>query len=119
MFADPQSITISGVTTSLPRVGSTGTTSQYASADGAIRETIQHSQGRRIRSAFALVTSKYAPDPLFPSQNTPYSMTLRVVRDVPLVGYTVAEQKAAWDGFLAQLAASSGLLTTKFFGGES
>ena len=119
MFADPLSITISGTTTSLPRVGGTGTTSQYASADGAIRETVQHSFGRRNRSALALVVSKYAADPLFPAQNVPYSMTLRVVRDGPSYGYTVAEQKAAWDGLLAQLAASSGLLTTKFLGGES
>jgi hypothetical protein len=119
MFTDPQSITISAATTSLPRVSSNGSSTRYSSADGAIQEFVSHTIGKRQRSVFALTTSKYAADPLFPVQNTPYSITFKVFRDAPLVGYTVAEQKAAWDGFLAQLAASSGALTTQFFGGQS
>lgn len=119
MFADPQSITISGTPTSLPRVSSNGSTARYASADGAIQEFVSHATGKRLRSTFGLRVSKYAADPLFPVQNTPYSMTLKVFRDGPLVGYTVAEQKAAWDGFLVQLAATSGLLTTAWLGGQS
>lgn len=119
MFADPQSITISGTTTSLPRVSANGSSTRYSSADGSIQEFISHRTAKRNHSIFGLVVSKYAADPLFPVQNTPYSMSLKIHRDGPLVGYTVAEQKAAWDGFLAQLAATSGLLTTSFFGGQS
>jgi len=119
MFADPQSITISGTTTSLPRVSSSGSSTRYSNADGSIQEYVSHAIGKRNRSIFGLVVSKYAADPLFPAQNTPYSMSLKVHRDGPLVGFTVAEQKAAWDGLLVQLAATSGLLTTAFFGGQS
>jgi len=120
MFADPQSITISAATTSLPRVSTNGGATRYSSADGAIQEFVSHTaNGKRIRSVLGLQISKYAADPLFPAQNTPYSATFKVFRDAPLVGYTVAEQKAAWDGLLVQLAATSGLLTTAFFGGQS
>jgi hypothetical protein len=63
--------------------------------------------------------SKVAPDPLFPAQNTPYSMSTTLVVDVPPVGYTVAEAKAVVDGLIAQLNASSGALITKLLGGEN
>jgi len=120
MFADPQSITISAATTSLPRVSTQGGATRYSSADGAIQEFVSHtSNGKRTRSVLGLTVSKYAADPLFPANNAPYSTTFKVFRDAPLLGYTVAEQKAAWDGLLAQLAASSGLLTTAFLGGQS
>jgi len=46
-------------------------------------------------------------------------MTFYVVADVPKVGYTVAEQKAVIDGFVAQLNATSGALITKWLGGEN
>lgn len=118
MFADPQSITISAATTSLPRVSTQGGSTRYSSADGAIQEFVSHTIGKRQRSVLGLTVSKYAADPLFPVQNTPYSCSFKIFRDAPLVGYTVAEQKAAWDGLLAQLAATSGLLTTAFFGGQ-
>lgn len=120
MFTDPQSITINAITTPLPRVSANGSSTRYSSADGAIQEFVSHtSNGKRNRSVLSLTVSKYAADPLFPATNTPYSCTFKVFRDGPLVGYTVAEQKLAWDGFLAQLAASSGALTTQFFGGQS
>lgn len=119
MFADPQSITISGTTHPLARVSVQGSSAQYVSADGTIKEFVSHTTGKRLRSILSLSVSKNAPDPLFPAQNTPYSMSLKIHRDGPLVGFTVAEQKAAWDGLLVQLAAASGLLTTQFLGGQS
>jgi hypothetical protein len=42
-----------------------------------------------------------------------------MVFDVPLLGYTVTEQKQVVDGFIAQLNASSGALITKVLGGEN
>jgi hypothetical protein len=44
---------------------------------------------------------------------------MTVVWDVPVNGYTVAEVKAAWDGFAAQLAASSGAMVTQILGGQN
>jgi hypothetical protein len=46
-------------------------------------------------------------------------MTVRVLVDRPKYGYTVAEQKAVIDGFIAALNASSGANITKLLGGES
>jgi len=84
MFADPQSITISAATTSLPRVSTNGGATRYSSADGAIQEFVSHTaNGKRIRSVLGLQISKYAADPLFPAQNTPYSATFKVFRDAP------------------------------------
>lgn len=119
MFTDPQSVTISGTANSLPRISSGPNGGKFALADGSIVETVSHAYGKRNRRQFRIDHSKYAADPLFPEQNLPYSMSFYIVADVPPVGYTVAEQKAVIDGFLAQLSASSGALLTKFLGGEN
>jgi len=120
MFADPQSVTISPASAlSLPRVSSGDNFGKFSSADGAITETVKHSYGKRARRTWRINHSKIVPDPLVPAQNTPYSMSFYIVADVPNVGYSVAEQKAVVDGALAQLQATSGLLITKFLGGEN
>jgi hypothetical protein len=120
MIADPQSITIAPASAlSLPRVSSGVDSGRFSSADNSVVETISSSYGKRTRRTWRVVHSKVVPDPLFPAQNVPYSMTFYVVADVPRVGYTVAEQKAVVDGFISQLNASSGLLITKFLGGEN
>lgn len=119
MLTDPQSVTISGTAVSLPRTGSSDNGGRFAASDNAIVEEISHSYGKRARRTMSIRHSKFAPDPLFPTQNVPYSMTFRVVVDAPLVGYTVAEQKAVVDGFISQLNATSGALITKLLGGES
>lgn len=119
MFADPQSVTISGVAKSLARTSSLTDGAVYSNDDASVIERVSHSYGKRTRRTFRITHSKYAADPLFPSQNVPYSMTFYVVADVPRVGYTVAEQKAVIDGFISQLNATSGALITKWLGGEN
>lgn len=119
LFADPQSVTISGSAKTLARISSGENSSRYANDDGSVIEMVSHSYGKRTRRTFRITHSKYAADPLFPTQNVPYSMTFYVVADTPRVGYTVAEQKAVVDGFLAQLQASTGLLITKLLSGEN
>jgi len=119
VFTDPQSVTISGVAKSLARTSSSADSAVYNNDDLSVVERVSHSYGKRTRRTFRITHSKYAADPLFPAQNTPYSMTFYVVADVPKVGYTVAEQKAVIDGFIAQLNASTGALITKWLGGEN
>jgi hypothetical protein len=119
MFTDPQSITVSGTAHSLARVSSDGNGSRYQNADGTVVESVSHTNGKRYRRAFRVQHSKVAPDPLFPANNVPYSASFWVIADVPKTGYTIAEQKAVLDGFLAQLNASSGALITKFLGAEN
>jgi hypothetical protein len=121
MLTDPQSVTISGTAHSLPRVSSDGSGSRYQNADGTVTVSVSHAKGRgnRNRRVIRIDHKKVAPDPLFPAQNTPYEFSSFMVFDVPGTGYTIAEQKAIVDGFVAALSASSGALITKILGAEN
>jgi len=119
MFADPQSVTISGTAVSLPRTSSGVRQGEFTSADGNVVFSVAHTNGKRIRRTSKITHRKVAPDPLMPAVNTPYSMSFYIVADVPIVGYSVAEQKAVIDGYLANLQATSGANITKFLGGEN
>ncbi len=119
MFADPQSVTINSVAISLPRTSSASNAGGFLSNDAVVAENVSHQYGKRTRRVFRIDHSKIAPDPLISAQNIKYSMSFYVVADVPVTGYTVAEQKQVIDGFVAQLNATSGALITKWLGGES
>jgi hypothetical protein len=118
-LADPTSVTINAVAVSLPRISSEKNKGVYQSNDSLVTETASHQYGKRNRHLFRIDHSKIAPDPLISSQNIKYSMSFYIVADVPVTGYTVAEQKQVVDGFIAQLNASSGALITKVLGGEN
>jgi len=119
MLAD-QTVTISGTAVSLPKTGQSSSSGIFRSPDGLVKETVSHQEtGKRNRRLARIDHRKVAADPLMAGVNTEYSMACYVVFDVPLYGYTVAEQKAVVDGFIAQLNATSGALITKILGGES
>jgi len=118
-LSDPQSITISGTAISLPKTSVGPNASSYTSADTTTIETVSHQYGKRTRRAIKLSVSKVSADVLVPSSNVRNSASCTVVFDVPVNGYTVAEVKAVWDGFAAQLAASSGVLVTQVLGGQN
>lgn len=117
MLADPQSVTINAVPHSLPRTGSNP--GQFTKDDGAIRLTVSHANGKRIRSSIRLDNAKISADPMVPSQNQKVSASVYLVIDRPQTGYTNAELKLIVDGFLAWMSASSGANVTKVLGGES
>jgi len=119
MLADPQSVTISGVTVAVPRISSDKNSGTFVSNDGTVKETVSHTYGRRNRRVFRLDHSKVAPDPLISAQNIVHSMGAYLVVDTPVTGYTVEQQKAVIDGLIAQLNAASGAVLTKFLGGEN
>jgi hypothetical protein len=118
-FADPQTVTISAVTTPLPRVSVGDDVSEYAAADGLIRMIASHEYGKRVRRMVRIETQKVTSDPFRPSENVKVGMSNYVVFDLPPAGYTATEALAVWTGFKAQLTASSDLLITKLLGGES
>lgn len=118
-FSDPQSITINAVANTLPRVVTNGSTSSYSKDDGNVKLTVSSSYGKRTRRTARIDFRKTAADPLFPAQNTPYSMSTYIVADVPTVGFTVAEQKQIVDALSTWLTATSGSNVTKLLGGES
>lgn len=121
-LADPLSITISGATTSLPRVSVGEDKSEYQSSDGLIHLLASHQESgknRRVRRMLRIDTSKMAPDPFRPAENTLVSMSYYIVVDAPLSGFTAVEQLAVMTGFTALTTASSNLVLTKLLGGES
>lgn len=118
-FTDPQSIIISGVTTSLPRVSTGANSSKYLSADGLIALSAQSAYSRRIRRVLRLDHSKITADPFIPTQNSKVSMSCYMVFDLPVAGYTNADAKAIYTGFNSLYTASTSALIDKVLGGES
>lgn len=118
-FSDPQSITISGTTISLPRTSTGVGSSEYQSSDGLVKLSASNAYGRRNRRALRLDHSKITADPFIPTQNSKVSMSNYIVFDTPVAGYTNAEALAVYNGFKAVFTASTDALIIKLLGGES
>jgi hypothetical protein len=118
-FADPQTVTISAVTTPLPRVNTGNNGADYLSADGLIKLSAANAYGRRIRRVLRLDHSKVTADPFISTQNVKVGMSVYTVFDLPPAGFTNAEALAVWVGYNAALVASSNALVSKLLGGES
>lgn len=116
-FADPQSVTISSVARTLARTAQ-DPVGVFMRDDGNTKLSISHSVSKKTRRLIRLDDTKIAPDPLISAQNIKYTMGCYLVVETPPTGYTVAEQKAIIDGFLAYLTASSGAKITQLLGGE-
>lgn len=118
-FADPQSVTINAVANTLPRVGAPAGQGAFSKDDGNVVLKISSTgTAKRKRFSIRLDHRKVAPDPLLTTQNAQYSMSAYLVVDVPIVGYTLAEQKQIVDGLTAYLTASTGARVTQLLGGE-
>jgi len=118
-FADPQTITISAVTTPLPRVSTEGDETIYQSADGLLQMVASHDVGKRNRHLLRFNHSKLTADPFIPAENVKVSSSVYLVFDVPPAGYTAAELLAIYTGFKTQFSASSDALISKLIAGES
>ncbi len=118
-FADPQSVTIASVATSLPRVSSGPNQGSFSSNDGLVKLSVSSANGKRNRRTVRLEHSKVAADPFVPAQNARYSMSCYIVVDTPLSGYTVSQQKEIVDALTAYLTASTGAKVTQLLGGEN
>lgn len=118
-FADPQSVTINAVANTLPRTSSGVNSGIFTKDDGNVKLSVQHQYGKRTRRTIRLDHSKIAADPLISAQNIKHSMSVYMVCDVPITGYTVAEAKQIVDGLTAYLTASSGSKVTQLLGGEN
>jgi len=119
LFTDPQSLTVNAVANALPRVTTNQNGAVYSKDDGNLKLSISSAYGKRTRRTARVDLRKTAADPLFPAQNTAYTMSAYIVADVPVVGFTIVEQKQIIDALTAWLTASSGANATKLLGGES
>lgn len=117
-YTDPQSITISGSALTLPRTSNGVNSSVYTAADSTGLLRISSAYGKRNRRTVRLEHSKIAADPLT-SVNQKYSMTVYMVVDEPVVGYTLTERQAVVAGLSGWLTASSGANVAKLLGGEN
>jgi len=118
-FAHPQSVTINAVPYSLPRTGSGINSGSFATNDSTVKMSVSHQYGKRTRRTIRIDHSKFATDPTNSALQVPRSMSCYIVADVPVQGYTAAEQKQIVDAFVAYLAASSGAQVAKLLGGEN
>lgn len=118
MFSDPQSVTISGSTKTLNRTGTAADAASYADATRSYFMSIAHTYGKRTRHSVRLRVDSLVANPLVSGQNVNQSMSVTLTVDVP-TGYDTATAKAAVDGLLANLSASTGANITKLVGGES
>lgn len=121
MFADPQSVTVDGVTSSLPRVPTTNPTrvGQFQSSDGNIILSVHQNQtANRFRREIRLTERKIAADPIS-ALNKEVSASVILSFDEPKVGFSDADLLALYEGLLTHVADSSDLAITKTLGGEN
>lgn len=91
MLADPQSVTINTVATSLPRTSAGPTQNVYTSADGnTTMTTRQNTTSQRFRREVRLSQRKVAPDPIS-AVNREIGTSVYLVIDEPKAGFTDAE----------------------------
>jgi len=118
-FGDPQSVTIVGGSVSLPRTASGENTGAFTSADGYTGLQVSSAYKARTRRTVRLNLAKVAADPFDGSINAKYSMSAYLVVDVPVVGYTIADQVTNVAGLCTWLTASTNAKLTQFMGGEN
>lgn len=90
-LADPQSLTISGTATSLPRTGLTLTEGSFRSGDQTVTLEVAHNTGKRNRHVVKVTTSTIVSDPLVPAINTPVQYSAHLVIDGPRQGVTALQ----------------------------
>jgi hypothetical protein len=117
-FSDPQSVTI-GSAISLPRTGQAIDSGVFSAADGTTVLNISHSRGKRVRRTARVRYDKIVADPIVTGTNLRISATAYIVLDVPVNGFTTAEQVQIITGLTTWLTASTNANATKLVGGES
>lgn len=118
-LADPQSVTIGGAAQSLPRTSTSTNSSTYTKDDGTAVLLVSHAYGRRFRRTASVTSNKITTDPLITSQNVRVNARAYVVLDVPVSGFSAAEQKDLLLALATWLSASTGANAGKLVGGEN
>jgi hypothetical protein len=92
MFADPQSVTINAVATSLARTLLGNGNGEFTSADGNTKLiTKQSTSATRFRREARITQQKISADPLNPGINTAKGFSVYLVIDEPRFGFTDTE----------------------------
>ncbi len=115
MLADPQSVTINAVATSLPKVNNGPTQNKYSSADGNTSlDTKQNVTASRFRREVRLSQKKIAADPIS-ALNKEIGVSVYLVVDEPKAGFSDTEIGYLIDALKAWLTSTN---YNKVLGGE-
>lgn len=119
MYAEPQTLTISTVAVSLPRISMGELQGRFRTASGDLELSIAHSVRNRERSVIRLDRNKVGADPLDSGKSKAYKAAYYLVVDAPNngVGFTDTELEADIKGLLTLLQTTGYL--AKFLGKES
>jgi len=117
MYADPQSVTVSGTAIPLPRIGAPNPERRgtFRSADGLTTlETRQDATNNRFRREVRLTLKKVAVDPIS-ALNKEVSTSVIIAVDEPRIGFSDAELAALLTGLTTWFTAAN---RDKLLGGE-
>jgi len=121
-LTDPQKFKeVAGTEVTAPRVDTGSYKSIYSTSDGLNKltlSTIETSSNRR-RHLVRIDVEKLSTNVYEESKKQAVSMSVYLVVDRPVNGYTVAEAKKLVEGLVGLLSASTYALTEKVLGGES
>lgn len=116
MFADPQSITVNAVAQSMPRISSSGLKTTYQKNDMSFTLNLSHTPSKdRIRSMARIDQKSIVPDPLT-AENDYETLSVYLVIDRPLAGFTSTQVEQLITGFKTWLDATA---MGKLYGSES
>lgn len=115
-LADPQSVTIGGTATPLPRTGLALEEGSFSDATRQVNLSVKHSTARRTRHTIKLQKSAIISDPLVPNVNQNVSYSAHIVLDLPKNGVAVADAVALGNALVAWCTSAN---LTKVAGGES
>lgn len=119
-LSEPINVTLLGTARTLARVGTGMNEGSFSEGSRDSSVVVRHSyNGRRVRRQFRLDLARVAADPLAPSTNATSTMSMYIVADVPLLGFTVAEQVGVFGSLSGILTANTNAVATKWLGGES
>lgn len=121
-LSDPQKFKeVAGTEVTAPRVSTGNFNSIYETSDGLNGLTVstQESGSNRKRHLVRIDVSKLTTNIYEEAKKQAVSMSVYLVVDRPIAGYTVAEAKKLVEGLVGLLSASTYSLTEKVLGSES
>ena len=121
-LTDPQKFKeVAGTEVTAPRVSTGDFKSIYETSDGLNKLTLSTSESNsnRKRHLVRIDVEKLATNIYEESKKQAVSMSVYLVVDRPVNGYSVAEAKKLVEGLVGLLSASTYALTGKVLGGES
>ena len=121
-LTDPQKFKeVAGTEVTAPRVSSGDFKSVYETSDGLNKLSVSTTEtnSSRKRHLVRIDVSKLATNPFEETKKQEISMSVYLVIDRPISGFSVSEAKKLVEGLVGLLSASTYSLTEKVIGSES